>query len=226
MTWEQVSHASRVDASRRKPDAILVRVIERMSRPSFALAILLIVGGIVGLTAAFELTLDKFAVLQDKNFVPSCNVSLLIGCSKNLNSPIGSAFGFPNPLLGLVMFPAPLILGVATLAGVRFPRWFWAAFNVGMAFAIGFVIYLISNSIFNFELRVLCPWCMAVWSVVIPMSLATTLYNLREQNIPLGGRVAKTAGRLYDWTPILTLVCYVIFAVVAQVNLDVLNKIF
>jgi uncharacterized membrane protein len=201
-------------------------VIERMPRPSLPLAILLIVGGIVGLIAAFALTLDKIAFLQDPNFVPSCNISPLVGCSKNLNSPIGSAFGFPNPLLGLMMFPAPIIVGVASLAGVRFPRWFWAAFNLGMAFAIGFVAWLITQSIFNFDLRVLCPWCMAVWSVVIPMSLATTLYNLREQNLPLGDRVARIAGAAYGWTPILTLVAYVIFAVTAQVNLDVLGSLF
>lgn len=179
----------------------------------------------MGLIAAFALTLDKIAFLENKDFVPSCNVSVLVGCSKNLNSPIGSAFGFPNPLLGLIMFPAPIIVGVASLAGVRFPRWFWAVFNLGMAFAIGFVIFLISNSIFNYTLRVLCPWCMAVWSVVIPMSLATTLYNLREQNLPLGDRVARLAGRAYGWMPIITLVCYVIFAVVAQINLDVLHNL-
>jgi len=222
----QVSHEGRVGTAGRRPGAILPAVIERMSRPSLPLAILLIVGGIVGLIAAFALTLDKMAVLANPDFQPGCNVSVLVGCSKNLNSPVGSAFGFPNPLLGLMMFPAPLIVGVAMLGGVRFPRWFWALFNVGMAFAIGFVIYLISNSIFNFDLRVLCPWCMAVWSVVIPMSLATTLYNLREQNLPLGDRVARVAGGLYGWLPVLTLVCYVIFAVVAQINLDVLHNLF
>jgi uncharacterized membrane protein len=216
----------RVGAVGGRPGAILPAVIERMPRPSLPLSILLIVGGIVGLIAAFALTLDKFALLEDPDFIPNCNFSVLIGCSKNLNSPVGSAFGFPNPLLGLMMFPAPLIVGVASLAGVRFPRWFWATFNLGMAFAIGFVIYLISNSIFNFDLRVLCPWCMAVWSVVIPMSLATTLYNLREQNIPLGARVARFAGAAYGWMPILTLVCYVIFAIVAQINLDVLGNLF
>jgi uncharacterized membrane protein len=201
-------------------------VIERMPRPSLPLAILLVVGGMVGLIAAFALTLDKIAILENPDFVPGCNVSVLVGCSKNLNSEVGSVFGFPNPLLGLMMFPAPLIVGVASIAGVRFPRWFWAVFTLGMAFAIGFVIYLISNSIFNLELRVLCPWCMAVWSVVIPMSLATTLYNLREGAIPLGARVAKVAGALYGWLPILTLVCYVIFLVVAQVNLDLVNNLF
>jgi hypothetical protein len=66
---------------------------------------------------------------------------------------------------------------------------------------------------------------MVVWAVVIPMSLGTTLYNLREQNLPLGDRVARFAGRAYGWLPIITLVVYVIFAVIAQVRLDVLHRL-
>ena len=195
-----------------------------MSRPSLPLAILLIVGGIVGLIAAFALTLDKFDALEHPGIAASCDFSLLVQCSANLNSPEGSAFGFPNPVLGLAMFPAPIIVGVASLGGVRFPRWFWALFNVGMAFAIGFVAFLMTKSVFH--LGTLCPWCMAVWSVVIPMSIATTLYNLREQNLPLGQRVARVAGAAYGWLPIITLVVYVIFAVIAQVRLDVLSRLF
>lgn len=198
-----------------------------MSRPSRALAILLIIGGIVGLIAAFALTTDKFTALQNTidgvSTKASCDISVLVQCSKNLESPQGSAFGFPNPILGLIMFPAPIIVGVATLAGVRFPRWFWAVFNLGMAFAIGFVAWLMSVSVW--VLFTLCPWCMVVWSVVIPMSLGTTLYNLREQNLPLGDRAARLAGRAYGWLPIITLVVYVIFAVIAQVRLDVLHRL-
>jgi uncharacterized membrane protein len=223
VTCRPVSHAGHGDAFGRAPGAILPGVIERMSRPSRALAILLIVGGIVGLIAAFALTLDKFEVLMHPDAVLNCNISVLVQCGKNLSSPQGAAFGFPNPMLGLMMFPAPIIVGVASLAGVRFPRWFWAVFNLGMAFAIGFVAWLMSVSVF--VLFTLCPWCMVVWSVVIPMSLATTLYNLREQNLPLGDRVARLAGRAYGWLPIITLVVFVLFAAIAQVRLDVLHRL-
>lgn len=194
-----------------------------MSRPSLALSILLVIGGAVGLTAAFALTLDKFEVLQHPGADLSCNFSVLVQCGKNLSSPEGAAFGFPNPLLGLMMFPAPIIVGIASIAGTRFPRWFWAAFNVGMAFAIGFVIWLMTQSVF--ALGTLCPWCMVVWAVVIPMSVATTLYDLREQHLPLGGRVARIAGTLYGFTPLITLVAFLAFAVVAQVRLDVLHRL-
>ncbi|WP_246018116.1 vitamin K epoxide reductase family protein [Amnibacterium kyonggiense] len=185
-------------------------------------------GGIVGLIAAFALTTDKFIALQNTidgvSAKASCDISVLVQCSKNLNSPEGSVFGFPNPLIGLVAFPITVLMGVASLIGVRFPRWWWALFNVGMAFAIGFVAYLMSVSVF--VLNTLCPWCMTVWAVVIPMSLATTLYNLREQNLPLGDRVARIADRVYGWMPILTLVVYVAFAVIAQMRLDVLHRLF
>ena len=198
-------------------------VIERMRRPSLALSILLVVGGLIGLAAAFALTLDKFAILTNPDAELSCNISPFIQCGKNLLSPEGSAFGFPNPLIGLMAFPAPVFVGVASLGGVRFPRWFWALFNVGMAFAIGFVIWLMTQSVFT--LRVLCPWCMVVWTVVIPMSLGVTLYNVREGNLPLGARASRVAGAAFGWLPIITLLAYVAFAIVAQLNLDVLNRI-
>ncbi len=206
------------------PDAILARMtaVPTARRPT-ALAILLIVGGILGLFAAFELTVDKFAVLADPSFVPSCNVSVLVQCGRNLSSPEGAVFGFPNPLLGLMGFPAPIAVGVGILAGARFSRWFWLLFNAGMLAALGFVIWLISVSIF--QLATLCPWCMLVWSVVIPMTLAVTFFNISAGHVPLGAPARRVGSFLYGWTPLLSLLAYVAVAVLAQVRLDVLSTI-
>ena len=193
--------------------------LEDRDRPT-ALAILLVVGGALGLLAAFALTLDKFQALTHPSSNLSCDFNLLVQCGKNLGSPQGSAFGFPNPLIGLVGFPAPIFVGVSVLAGVRFPRWFWAVFNLGLLFAIGFVIWLMSVSIFL--LGTLCPWCMLVWSAVIPMFVATTLYDLARGNLPVGRGLRRGAAALYGWTPLLTLLAYVAVAVVAQLRLNVL----
>ena len=196
---------------------------EPTERRPIALAILLIVGGILGLVAAFALTLDKIAVLQNPAFEPGCNFSLLVQCGKNLSSPEGSAFGFPNPLLGLMGFPAPIAVGVGVLAGARFSRWFWLLFNAGMVGALGFVVWLIGVSIF--QLGTLCPWCMLVWSMVIPMTLATTFYNLAAGNLPSGRPVRRVGAFLYGWTPLVSLLAYVTVAVLAQIRLDVLGFI-
>ncbi|WP_347882081.1 vitamin K epoxide reductase family protein [Amnibacterium sp. CER49] len=196
-----------------------VTVPDERDRPT-ALAILLIVGGVIGLVAAFALTLDKFQALTHPSSNLSCDFNLLVQCGKNLGSPQGSAFGFPNPLIGLVCFPAPIFVGVSVLAGARFPRWFWAVFNLGMLFAIGFVIWLIGVSVFL--LGTLCPWCMLVWSVVIPMFVATTLFNLSRGNLPLGAGVRRVARAAYGFTPLICLLAYVAVAVIAQLRLNVL----
>ncbi|MGN6743229.1 MAG: vitamin K epoxide reductase family protein [Amnibacterium sp.] len=194
--------------------------LQERGRP-IALAILLIVGGLLGLLAAFELTLDKFATIQNANAHLSCNFNLLVQCGKNLASPEGSAFGFPNPIIGLVCFPAPVFVGVSVLAGARFPRWFWAVFNAGMLFAIGFVVFLITVSIFL--LGTLCPWCMLVWSVVIPMFVATTLFNLSWGHLGGAAGLRRFGSALYGWTPLITLLLYVVVAVIAQLRLNVLS---
>jgi uncharacterized membrane protein len=194
--------------------------LEQETRRPVALAILLIVGGALGLLAAFQLTLDKFQVLENPNAHLSCNFSLIVQCGRNLSSPEGSVFGFPNPLIGLMAFPAPIIVGVAVLAGARFPRWFWSVFNLGLLGALAFVIWLMGVSIFH--LGTLCPWCMLVWSVVIPMFVATTLYDLGEGNLPVAPGIRRAGAALYGWTPLICLLAYLAVAVVAQLRLNVL----
>jgi len=191
-------------------------------RPT-GLAILLIIAGAIGFAAAFALTLDKVHMLEDPNAQLSCNFSVLIGCSTNLASWQGSLFGFPNPLIGLAAWSVVITIGMAILAGARFSRWFWIGLNVGVAGAMAFVIWLIFESIF--VLDVLCPWCMVTWSVTIPVFLAVTLYNLKFGHIPSSASVRRMAAGAYSWLFLITISCYIIFAVVAQVNMDVLNRL-
>ncbi|MFF1879089.1 vitamin K epoxide reductase family protein [Leifsonia sp. NPDC058230] len=194
------------------------------SRRPIALAIFLIVAGAVGFWAAFQLTLDKLAVLADPNAQLSCNFSLLVGCSKNLNSAQGAIFGFPNPLLGIAGWTAVIAVGVSILAGARFAKWYWMLFNLGVIGALVLVIYLITQSIT--VLNVLCPWCMVTWLVTIPTFWAVTFYNLREGNIPVPASVRRFFGKLYGWVPLITIVSYAIVAVLAQIQLDWIHNVF
>ncbi|WP_213815101.1 vitamin K epoxide reductase family protein [Glaciihabitans sp. dw_435] len=185
-----------------------------------ALAIFLIISGAIGLYSAFELTLAKFEVLENPQATLSCNFSLIVQCGKNLESAQGAIFGFPNPVFGLGCFVAPIAVGVGVLAGAQFARWFWIAFNVGVALALTLVIWLLSQSIF--VLGTLCPWCMVVWAVVIPMFWAVTLYTLSTGIIPTSRSARAFFERAYGWIPIITLLSYVVVAVIAQLRLDVL----
>ena len=219
-----------------RPAIILIMPVEETSlapiehapstpaRRPLVLAVALIVFGVIGLIAAFALTLEKLHVLEHPGTKASCDFSLIVQCGANLASWQGSLFGFPNPLIGLVAWSVVVTVGVALLAGARFANWFWIAFNVGVVGALVFVIWLMSQSIF--VLATLCPWCMVTWAVVIPLFWMLTLDNLRSGRVPTGAGVRQFAERAYGWIPLITLVCYLIVAIVAQLRLDVLRYLF
>lgn len=183
------------------------------------LAPFLILSGLVGLWASFELVLAKFETLDDADAALGCDFSIVVQCGANLTSDQGAAFGFPNPLLGLAGFVAPVAVGVALLAGATFARWFWALFNLGVAAGMAFVVWLIGQSIY--VLGTLCPWCMVVWAVMIPLFLALTLRN--GASGVFGERAQRLGSYLLTWLIPLTLACYLTIALLAQLRLDVLR---
>lgn len=188
-----------------------------------AFAVWLIIAGVVGWWAAFALTIEKLHGLANPGAAASCDFSVLVQCSKNLDSWQGALFGFPNPILGLTGWMAPVVVGAALLAGARFHRWFWIVFNLGVAGAMALVVFLIVSSIY--VLGTLCPWCMVTWSVTIPTFLLVTLHNLRNGTIALPPRLAAAANSAYGWTAIISFGLFLVVAVLAQLQLDVINHI-
>jgi uncharacterized membrane protein len=194
------------------------------TRPDWhpVLAVLLIVGGALGLLAAFNLTMDDINLLKHPDAALMCNVNQIVQCGKNIDSWQGSVFGFPNPILGLMTYPAPIVVGAALLARARFAAWFWWVFNAGLLFAIAFVYWLAFQSIFS--IGTLCPWCSLVYVVTIPMFLYVTLRNLRAG---LAGRAMKRVGdAIAPWAVLVVLVGYVIIFGAAQLHLNILGTLF
>jgi uncharacterized membrane protein len=197
------------------------QAVPQVEKRPIVLGIWLIIAGALGLLAAFELTIDKIAVLENPNAILPCNVSFLVQCGKNLSSPQGSLFGFPNPLIGLVAWPIVILIGVALLSGVRFPRWMWIGFNIGIVGALALVIFLIKTSLY--DLNTLCPWCMLTWLVTIPTFWLVTLRNVKTYG---RGRLGSFAAAAYSWVPIISLACFLLIAILAQVKLDVIDSLF
>jgi uncharacterized membrane protein len=157
---------------------------------------LYLIGGGLGLLAAFVLTVEKFELLIDPSYVPSCNLNPIISCGSVMNTDQAAAFGFPNPLLGIAGFGIVISLGAGLLAGATYKRWFWLGLQVGALFGVGFVHWLIFSSLYR--IGALCPYCMVVWCVTIPIFLYTTLHNLERGIIPLpaaGRRVVAVLSR-------------------------------
>lgn len=192
-------------------------------RVPLAVPLLFIVTGAIGWWAAFNLVLDKIALLKDPAAELGCNFSLLVQCGLNLESWQGEVFGFPNPIIGLGGFVAPIAVGVALLAGARFARWFWIAYAVGVAGALAFCIWLMSQSFF--VLGTLCPWCMLVWAVTIPLFWTTWLFVLSRGIIPVPAGAQRFFQKAFSFTPFITVISYVIVALVAQVALEWLSRL-
>lgn len=143
---------------------------------------LLVIGGVIALFASFVITLEKIELIKNPNYSPTCDISPLVSCGPIMASDQAGAFGFPNPLIGIAAFSVVITIGMAMLAGAKFKRWFWIGLELGTIFGIGFVHWLFFQSVYR--IGALCPYCMVVWSMVIPMFLYVTLYNLRTGVIP------------------------------------------
>lgn len=135
--------------------------------PNRPLARWLVIGGAIGLVAAFVLTLEKLAKLADATYVPSCSINPVLSCGSIMDSPQAALFGFPNPILGLLGFPVVIVSGVAVLAGFVAPHWYRLSLLAGLTVAVVFVHWLIWVSLY--EVGALCPYCMVVWAVTIPL---------------------------------------------------------
>jgi uncharacterized membrane protein len=196
---------------------------EETPRRPVGLGIFLIVAGVIGLLAAWELSIDKIVAFVSPATALNCDVNPTVQCTANLLSWQGSIFGFPNPLIGVGCWVAPIAVGIALLSGVRFRRWYWIAFNAGVLGAAVLVFWLIGQSILI--IGTLCIWCMVTWSVTIPLFWAVTLYNLKAGTIPVPPAARRFFAAAYGWVPLLTFVCYVIIVMMAQLRLDVINTL-
>lgn len=186
-------------------------------RPT-AFAIFSIVLGAIGWFASWELLTEFIKTLKTPGYAPNCNVSVLVTCGPNMDSWQGSLFGFSNTIIGVAAFMAPIFIGAALLAGARFSRWFWHLYQLGLLGGFAFICWLSVQSVFS--LGTLCPWCMVVWTVMIPLWWSGMFRPFAVGDIPTKPATQRVFASLYSWTWVFVLASYLIIAAFAQVNLN------
>lgn len=168
------------------------------ARVSRAGAWWILTAGVIGLFSSVTLLIDKIEMLKDPTFVPSCSINPVVACGSVINTPQASVFGPPNPLIGVASFSVVIVTGVLAVAKVSLPRWYWIGLMIGTGLATAFVQWLKYETLY--EIGALCPYCMVVWSVTIPLLVVVASIALR----PLAGN--PVAGFLYHWRwPLVTL---------------------
>jgi uncharacterized membrane protein len=150
-----------------------------------------LIAGVAGLAAALTLTAEKINMLANPSYVPSCSINPVLSCGSVMATPQASAFGFPNPLIGIVAFSVVVTTGVLAIGRIALPRWYWLGLAGGTLLGVVFVHWLIFQSIYR--IGALCPYCMVVWTVTIPLFVVVSSIALR----PLGRYSAVRM--LYRW---------------------------
>ena len=142
-------------------------------------AITVLVTGIIGLVASATLTVERFHLLADPNYTPSCSINPIISCGSVMVQPQAAIFGFPNPLIGIAAFSVIIVTGVLAAARISLPRWYWL--GQSLATAAGFVMinWLAFQSVYN--IHALCPYCMVVWTVT-PIILVISIGRLVDDS--------------------------------------------
>jgi uncharacterized membrane protein len=156
-----------------------------------ASAVWVLIAGVIGLAASFTLTVEKIQILINPDYVPSCSINPVLSCGSVMVTRQAEAFGFPNPLIGIASFSVVVVTGVLALARVALPRWYWAGLATGTLLGTVFVHWLIFQSLYR--IGALCPYCMVVWAVTIPLLVVVSSIALAPQN---GNAVARV---LYTW---------------------------
>ena len=152
---------------------------------------LLLIGGTIGLICAFIIMYEKIQLFQNSSYVPSCDLNPVVSCGSVMASDQASAFGFPNPLIGLIAFPVLIALGVVLLSGGTIKRWLWWGVLGGTIFGLGFVHWLFFQSVYR--INALCPYCMVVWATTITLFWYCLLYNLQLSRAKLSAGSQRIA---------------------------------
>jgi uncharacterized membrane protein len=189
-------------------------VVGGLLDPWRRLGILLLVAGLIGLVAAFELAVEKFRLLENPLYVPPCTLGEAVDCGSVIRSAQAEAFGFPNPFLGIAGFAALAATGLILTTGGRLTRSYWLILQAGLTLAVVFVHWLVFQTLYR--IGALCPYCMAAWAVTIPAFWYVTLYNARPlaRHPGRAGRLAAMAIR--NHAIILTLWLLLVAALVAE----------
>jgi uncharacterized membrane protein len=140
----------------------------------------------LSLIASFVLSVDAVRLAADPMADLTCNVNAVLSCGTVGRSWQAQLFGFPNAFFGLVAEPVVITVAVASLGGVRFPRWFMLAAQFVYTLGVAFAYWLFYES--SYVIGALCPWCLLVTVSTTLVFATLTHVNIRDGHLPLPRR--------------------------------------
>lgn len=168
------------------------------------LGIITLIAGVLGLIASFDLSFEAHKLAQNPDHIAACDLSSIVSCSSIMKEPQASLFGFPNSHLGVVAYLGVIGFAVWLLTRRSIPRPIWWVFLVGNIVGLLFMHLLVWFSVF--KLGALCPWCMLVWIVTIPLAVYSFLYALSSDAVGANAKIRRTVSSVGVFHPVLLIV--------------------
>ncbi|HPB71445.1 MAG TPA: vitamin K epoxide reductase family protein [Phycicoccus sp.] len=145
----------------------------------------------LSLLASFVLSYDAIELARNPDVVLSCSINSVIDCAKVGATWQAHVFGFPNAFFGLISEPVVMTIAVASLSGVRFPRWFMFVANICYLLGVIFAYWLLYQS--TVVIGALCPWCLLVTVSTTFVFTSMTQWNILENNLYLSDTAQRKA---------------------------------
>ena len=143
----------------------------------------MLLSALLSLTASFVLSYDAIVLAGNPDATFGCDINSVLSCSSVGLSWQASVFGFPNAFLGMICEPVVITIAVASLGGVRFPRWFMFSAQVVYLFGLAFAFWLFSQSML--VIGALCPWCLVITVGTTLVFMTLLHHNILEDNLYL-----------------------------------------
>lgn len=177
---------------------------------------MLLITGVIAWLASGWLVLEKLQSLKNTAYVTACDVNPWVSCGTVMKTWQASLFGFPNMFIGIVAFAVIITTGMGLLSGAKFARWYWIGLQVGVTLGFAMITWLWSQALYS--IGVLCPLCMAVWAMMIPLFVWTTIRNVTNGVIKLPQSAASFLG---SWGWVIIALLYV--GVIASIFFRFIN---
>ncbi|MCL2467759.1 MAG: vitamin K epoxide reductase family protein [Micrococcales bacterium] len=172
----------------------------------------MLVSGVLGLLAAFQLSIDAWLLAEDPDRNLACNISKVISCGTVANSWQAKLLHFPNAFLGILFESVVLTVSLALISGVVFPRWFMRGVQALYTVALFFALWLFLQA--YFVIHALCPWCLFITFTTVLVFAGLTRINLRDGHVP-----STPAIRRFIVTPTYWYIAVAVCAIIAAMIL-------
>lgn len=169
---------------------------------------------LAGLVSSFWQLLDRIELLKHPGSNLSCNLNSVFNCSRVLESHQYSVFGFPNAMIGIIMFTFFLTVAIVGLSGSNLGRKFALSVQGVALFMLGFILWFLWQS--TYRIHAVCLFCLIIGPSVLAINALMLRHN--KNFLPAKDRLLPWINKgadLFIWSALLIIAA---FAVILKFN--------